>query len=194
MMMLLCFVVLVVGLNLCFLSPAVEGLRVFTDQEKVGRGQGGGQDRSNLLTEHQQASSCTPPTRVYHDAPPSHERLKSNFSLLLRKLLRHKLLLPLLVVETDQRNILMGRPVNERLETLGDAWLNYYAGFVVFQARGRFGFCWLGVWSFNGGGDIPVCVCFSLGDQPTSGMYIQPFFRFFPNKTTLVLVTLTLAT
>lgn len=27
------------------------------------------------------------------------------------------------------------RPVNERLETLGDAWLNYYAGFVVFQAR-----------------------------------------------------------
>lgn len=29
------------------------------------------------------------------------------------------------------------RPVNERLETLGDAWLNYYAGFVVFQASGR---------------------------------------------------------
>lgn len=29
------------------------------------------------------------------------------------------------------------RPVNERLETLGDAWLNYYAGFVVFQVRRR---------------------------------------------------------
>ncbi|CAM9812675.1 unnamed protein product, partial [Laminaria digitata] len=26
-------------------------------------------------------------------------------------------------------------PVNERLETLGDAWLNYYAGFVVFQDK-----------------------------------------------------------
>lgn len=32
------------------------------------------------------------------------------------------------------------RPVNERLETLGDAWLNYYAGFVVFQVHeGVFG-------------------------------------------------------
>ena len=30
-----------------------------------------------------------------------------------------------------------GRPVNERLETLGDAWLNYYAGFVVFQVSRR---------------------------------------------------------
>lgn len=29
------------------------------------------------------------------------------------------------------------RPVNERLETLGDAWLNYYAGFVVFQVGRR---------------------------------------------------------
>ncbi|CAM9952259.1 unnamed protein product [Scytosiphon promiscuus] len=27
------------------------------------------------------------------------------------------------------------RPVNERLETLGDAWLNYYAGLVVFQDK-----------------------------------------------------------
>lgn len=38
-------------------------------------------------------------------------------------------------------NAVRGRPVNERLETLGDAWLNYYAGFVVFQASRRWRFC-----------------------------------------------------
>ncbi|CAN0325988.1 unnamed protein product, partial [Discosporangium mesarthrocarpum] len=27
------------------------------------------------------------------------------------------------------------RPMNERLETLGDAWLNYYAALVVFQVK-----------------------------------------------------------
>lgn len=47
-------------------------------------------------------------------------------------------LVPLLLVAqptTTKHPDVTRRPVNERLETLGDAWLNYYAGFVVFQAR-----------------------------------------------------------
>ena len=42
---------------------------------------------------------------------------------------------PAPVVVRSIANAVRDRPVNERLETLGDAWLNYYAGFVVFQAR-----------------------------------------------------------
>ena len=61
----------------------------------------------------------------------------------------------MLIVGIDQPNTPLGRPVNERLETLGDAWLNYYAGFVIFQARGHVGFCWRGR-------GVDACMFFSV--------------------------------